>query len=212
MGQSSAPVYLDVLQAVLRAVGVRWSMPEYMISGDASNGNYASSVEAGAPFTKACEAAQFFYKTHFRKIKWLAVKHAFNAGRFSAYVRTFAELKRLVGIDIEVPDVRVRNAVEETNRRKILWECGGLSMQTWMSQEGEDYDQERENIRSEKSDGIVTTPSIIPGVSVAVPASTPAVSDSPAAIETPDPQTSESARVDIPNLIKDIFAEFKDYP
>src|SRR5690606_7510390 len=42
MGSERAPNFLAIQQAVLRAVGSRWSMPEYMISGDASNANYAS--------------------------------------------------------------------------------------------------------------------------------------------------------------------------
>jgi hypothetical protein len=145
MGQSSAPVYLDVLQGVLRAIGTRWNMPEYMVSGDASNGNYASSVEAGTPFVKACEAAQFRYKGYFRSIFWKVLEHNFKAGKFSPYVNSYGELRRLIKLDIAVPDVEVRDPVAETQRRQILFEKGGLSMQTWMTEEGYDAKQEKEN-------------------------------------------------------------------
>ncbi len=145
MGQSSAPVYLDVLQGVLRAIGTRWSMPEYMVSGDASNGNYASSVEAGTPFVKACEASQHKYKGYFRSVFWKVIEHNYNAGKFAAHVQSFGELKRLVKIDVAAPDVEVRDPVAETQRRQVLHGVGGLSLQTWMSEEGYDAQQEKEN-------------------------------------------------------------------
>ena len=36
-----------IVQACLRSVGCRWNMPEYMISGDASNANYSSTLVSG---------------------------------------------------------------------------------------------------------------------------------------------------------------------
>src|SRR6185369_4253327 len=57
-------------QYSLRRIGVRWNMPEYMISGDASNGNYSSTLVAESPFVKAREADQQFYKRHFLSILW----------------------------------------------------------------------------------------------------------------------------------------------
>ena len=44
--------------ALLRNFAVRWGLPEHMVTGSAENNNYASILEAGSPFHKACEAAQ----------------------------------------------------------------------------------------------------------------------------------------------------------
>ncbi|MDO8631469.1 MAG: phage portal protein, partial [Phycisphaerales bacterium] len=57
-------------QYALRRIGTRWNMPEYLISGDASNANYSSTMVAESPFVKAREADQAFYRRHFLSIVW----------------------------------------------------------------------------------------------------------------------------------------------
>src|SRR3972149_5047544 len=54
----AAKAWIEVLQALLRSIGRRWNMAEYLISGDASNSAYASTLVAEAPFVRAREAAR----------------------------------------------------------------------------------------------------------------------------------------------------------
>lgn len=145
LGQSQGPVYIEVLQAALRAIACRWSMPEYMISADASNNNFASILESGSPFRKAVEAAQFFYKSRFKRLFWKALLFAFNAGRFNRFGLTWSEFQRVVEIQIEAPIAEVQNRTEETNRRAILKSNGLLSLKTWAGQESLDFEQEQAN-------------------------------------------------------------------
>lgn len=51
--------FIEIFSAQLRTLGVRWNMPEYLISGDASNANYASTLAAGSPFGRSRERDQF---------------------------------------------------------------------------------------------------------------------------------------------------------
>ena len=51
-------MHVQIVQAGLRALGNRWDMPEYMISGDSSNANYASTLVSGAPFVTGIEWEQ----------------------------------------------------------------------------------------------------------------------------------------------------------
>jgi hypothetical protein len=142
LGASHGPNFLAIEQAVLRMAGVRWCLPEHMISGDASNNNYASILEAGAPFVKNAEAEQQFYAKRWRKMLWKAVEHAARAG---AIGWDLATIRSLVEICIEPPEVAVRDRVQETQRRKVLFDAGILSPQTWAAKEGLDVEREAAN-------------------------------------------------------------------
>lgn len=146
----AATAYVGILQAGLRSIGSRWCMPEYMISGDASNGNYASTMVAESPFVKNCEVEQAFYKRRFLRIIWRAVEIAAKAGKIPGYgADQLDEIKATVEIQCETPDITARDVKEETDRRKILKDSKILSDKTWSSQEGLDYEQEQENISAQ---------------------------------------------------------------
>lgn len=144
MGQSAAPVFIDVLQMVLRRIGQRWNMPEYMISGDASNANFSSTLVAESPFVKAAESWQSWYAEAFESLHWKMLRCAWQAGRFGRGI-PFSDIRRAVRIDIEPPRVSVRNAAEETARRERMHAAGLLSKQTWAAMEGLDYETEVKN-------------------------------------------------------------------
>lgn len=151
LGNRNAPNFMLVLQGALRAIAVRWSMPEAMISGDASNANYASSLVAEGPFIKSVESAQRFYCRRYRESMWKAIEIAAAAGRFRHFHVELADLKRLIELHVEPPSVAVRNRDEETRIRETLHAAGILSMQTWSALEELDYDVEQENLAAEQS-------------------------------------------------------------
>jgi len=153
LGSAQGPNFIGIQQAVLRAIGTRWCMPEYMISGDASNANYSSTLVAEAPFVRHAQAEQRFYKSRFSRVMWKVLRVAGEAGRFDRHGVDFASLKHLVRVQIEPPDVVPRNRVRETELRKMLHEAGLLSKRTWASQEGLDWHQEQENCAAE-CDGV----------------------------------------------------------
>jgi hypothetical protein len=154
----AANAYVTILQAGLRSIGSRWCMPEYMISGDASNANYASTMVAESPFVRNCEVEQAFYKRKFLRIIWAAVKIAADAGRIEGY--RFEQVKRLVEIQVECPPVAARKAKEETERNKLLKEAGVLSDKTFAGREGLDYEQEQANIATQPK----PEPMLLPGI------------------------------------------------
>jgi len=140
LGAAHAPNFLAIEQAVLRMAGVRWCLPEHMISGDASNNNYASILEAGAPLVKNAEAEQQFYARRWRRMLWKVIERAALAGQLDA---DFATIRQAVALCIEPPEVAVRDRLQETQRRKLLFEAGLLSPQTWAAKEGYDWDREQ---------------------------------------------------------------------
>lgn len=141
-GAKNAQNHLAVDQAALRRVGVRWSMPEYMISGDASNANYSSTMVAESPFVKRVQSAQEIYARSFRRIMWKALRMAHAFGRFDRFGVTHPWLERYLEISVDTPTVVVRDAEKETSRLQTLEADGIIARRTRAAEEGYDLDEE----------------------------------------------------------------------
>lgn len=122
IGESRSPIYIEVGQHLFRRIGIRWLMPEYMISGDASNANFASTLVAESPFVKAREAEQKFFVSHFRWIIWKALKIAVDRGRFARWrvVQQIGDLMRVLELKITPPMVATRDKAQQISE---LMEC-----------------------------------------------------------------------------------------
>lgn len=137
---------VEILQAELRAIASRLVMPEYMLTSDASNANYASTMVAEAPSTRNFERLQAFFARRFGDgayesptksgAIWRAIRYAVDYGTLSAAALTEIE------IQAEGPTIVARDKDKETNRAKTLKDSGILSKPTWAKWEGLDYDQE----------------------------------------------------------------------
>lgn len=145
LGSPQGPVYMQVLQGALRAIAARWSMPEHMISSDASNNNYASILEAGSPFKKAIEAAQAKFSKRMSQLVWVAVRNSVENGRLAGLGIGVHELQRYLEIDVEGPTPEVAERKEETERNVELVNAGIMSPQTLAAREGLDFDTEQAN-------------------------------------------------------------------
>mgnify|MGYP003348257532 CR=1 FL=1 len=126
-------------------IAVRWNMPEYLISADSSNANYASSLVAESPFVKAREADQQFYKRHFRSLAWKVVQVAFEAGRFARYGVSWDTLCSLVEIKLDAPAVATRDSLKLAQTQALQMRLGILSPETAATQAGLDYNAETRN-------------------------------------------------------------------
>lgn len=144
LGTPRGQSYLDIGAAVLRVVGTRWTMPEHVVSGDASNNNLASILEAGSPFQLSIMAKQHRYECEYRQILWKVVHLAFLASRFRGKASSFADIKRQVEIGIEAPSTETTKKLEEEQIRAIRSQAGILSRQTWAAQADLDFDVEVE--------------------------------------------------------------------
>lgn len=105
LGQGRSPIYIAVRQAIVRRIETRWLMPEYIITADASNANYASTLVSGTPFIKAREGEQNGYKCDFREIMFKALKFAHDAGRFRRFVSTWQAFMELVDLTVTPPPI-----------------------------------------------------------------------------------------------------------
>lgn len=123
LGQPNTHLWVDVGGAIKRRIGHRWHFPEFMMTGDASNANYASTLVSVSPFMQARMADQKFYVSHFRRIFWKALKIAWDAGRFNGLgVRSFAELQRVLNLRIQPPKIVTDDKVALLNELSTLYD------------------------------------------------------------------------------------------
>lgn len=141
-GDSRVTGFVAALQASFRYLGTRWDMPEGMISGDASNANYASSIVAESPFVKAREADQLVYAGEFRKLLWKAIRIAYDGGFFNSFRLAFSELQAAIFIKIDPPSVAARDKLKEAQTDAIYVDKGAMAVATMATRAGLDHKAE----------------------------------------------------------------------
>lgn len=143
--------YIATEQACLRAIGQRWDMPEYMVSGDASNANYASTLVAGSPFVIAIELRQARLKRLFLRVLWVAIRNAAQAGKFVVNGQRYGaeDVQRLVDVQATPPAVAIANKAEEATVDHQDIAAGVMSKKTRRAKIGLDDEQEKSNIAEE---------------------------------------------------------------
>lgn len=144
MGSLNSSIFMDVAQFILRRIGVRWSMPEYLVSGDASNGNYASSLVAESPFVKYCERRQKQLGQRFRAILTKVLRIAFEQGHFRGLASSWEQVRQSLDVLITAPEVASRDNASEAQSNEILFRNGILDGRTWATKSGLDPDLVRD--------------------------------------------------------------------
>lgn len=132
-------IYVSAMQAGLRIAGTRWTMPEYMVSGDASNGNFASTLVAEAPFTISAKNRQGRKVRKYRELIWKVVM--MGQERLGA---TLQQIKDRVELNVKPPAFETRNRLEEHTLRQNQYNQGFLSLQTWSAEENRDLEAEQQ--------------------------------------------------------------------
>jgi hypothetical protein len=112
LGELKSAVFIEVCAYLMRCIGIRWLMPEYMISGDASNANFASTLVSESPFVRARESDQRKFVNNTKRILWSAIKIAFDAGRFTGMVGSWQQLRACVELRVKAPQVASRDKAQ----------------------------------------------------------------------------------------------------
>lgn len=139
-GAANANAHLAIHSALLRAAGTRHNAPEWLVSGDASNNNYASSLTAESPFLRNCQRLQSFMSRSFKRVMVTAVKNAIEAGRLPS------NALKMVEVTVSPPTVETRNRAEEANSNKTYVDLGVKSRQRVAQELGYDWKKEAAEI------------------------------------------------------------------
>ena len=108
-----AGAYVAVLQAELRAIASRLVMPEFMLTSDASNANYSSTMIAEGPAMRMFARLQAEQIADDLEVMWRVVRAAVAAGRLPPEALTAIE------IQATPPSLAVRDQLEEAQRFRI---------------------------------------------------------------------------------------------
>lgn len=126
-----------LLAGAYQALSVYFQVPQWMVSGDTGNTNFAASLTAESPLVKDVESEQQFYSKEnislFKKVLTIAE----TQGRLPE-----GTVKK-IAIYAECPSPAVRDAQKETDQNKVLSDAGLLSDETWSEREGLDYEAEQ---------------------------------------------------------------------
>lgn len=129
----------------LRCIASRLVMPEFMVSSDASNANYASTMVAEGPSVKNFERLQKRQAAWDCELLWMALE--------TAGVGPRDDLKRRLEIRVGMPTIVSRDDLKKAEENRILYEAGVMSPQEWSAQATLDYEKNQTEIAEHKAAG-----------------------------------------------------------
>jgi capsid protein len=135
------------IQAELRACAAALAMPEYMLSGDASNANFASTMVAEGPAVKTFEEMQADLIEADVEIMERQLQIAAQAGRIDG--ATAADILARVKVEAEPPIIKSENRLREAQADQILLQAGAMSKETMAARHGLVYADERDKLQVE---------------------------------------------------------------
>ena len=124
--------YVTVLQAELRAIASRLVMPEFMLSSDASNANYASTMVAEGPAVRMFERLQHEMLLDDLCVFRRVIGNTIAAGRLPFEAQTMVEVQAVP------PLLAVRDRLDEAKADEILLKNKVMSRQTMAMRYGLD--------------------------------------------------------------------------
>ena len=119
---------MAAIQAELRAAAAALAMPEYMLSGDASNANFSSTMVAEGPAVKTFEELQADLVEADLEIMERQLAIAARAGLIRG--ASEAEILDLVKVEAEPPIIKSENRLQEAQADQILLLAGAMSKET----------------------------------------------------------------------------------
>lgn len=138
----------------LRTIASRLVMPEFMLTSDASNANYASTMVAEGPSVKSFERLQKRQSCWDVELLWKAME----AGGMGDAV----EQKKKFEIRVGMPTIISRDDKAKAEENKIYFDDGILSPQEWASQIGIDYEKNQAEIEEHEAAGRTYKPGQAP--------------------------------------------------
>ena len=112
-------------------------MPEFMLTSDASNANYSSTMVAEGPAVKMFERLQFDLLEDDADVMRRVLSHAAARGRLSE------EAPAAVDVHGFPPSLAVRDRLKDAQADQILVRNGAMSKETMAIRGGLDPERER---------------------------------------------------------------------
>ena len=132
--------FVTILQAELRAIASRLVMPEFMLTSDASNANYASTMVAEGPAVKMFQRLQHDMIVEDLEVMDRVLAAAVASGRLPE--------EALTAVDVRAtpPTLAARDRLREAQADQILVRNRAMSIQTLSTRHGLDAEKEQQLI------------------------------------------------------------------
>lgn len=140
--------HIEVLVQLLRAASSGMRLPEFMLTANVSEGNFASTLVSEGPYHKAIRRAQQQMIREDLQILDAALRYAAESGSFDV---TMADIEA-VKIEAKPPRVQTRNRQEDFEINQKLWEDGLLSGKDLLASEGYEYRPQHAQIQLERNE------------------------------------------------------------
>lgn len=127
----------NILLSIASGLGI----PEMLVTGDWSNANYASSVEARSPAVREWEDWQEFFTPALERVAQWVIDEAVRG----KILPSDTDRK----VTVRWPPIVHKDETQQTQRLATLNAAGLLSKTTWAAVEGFVWDDELENLRDE---------------------------------------------------------------
>jgi hypothetical protein len=132
--------YVTVLQAELRAIASRLVMPEFMLTSDASNANYSSTMVAEGPAMRMFDRMQQDMIEDDLAVMAHVVQAAADAGCLPP------DTLERVAIQAVAPTLAVRERLQDAQADQILVKNQAMSVETMAARHGLSPDHEQQLI------------------------------------------------------------------
>jgi capsid protein len=132
---------------ILLSIAAGTGLPEYMLSADASNANYASTQMTEGPALRHFAAWQAFFIGQWQQLFGMVLREAVRLGLMTA------EETREVQLQITPPPLMSRNRTQEAQADAIYFDRGALSARELARRDGADPDQMQRERESPGSAG-----------------------------------------------------------
>lgn len=139
--------HIEVLTQLLRACSSGMKLPEFLLTANVSEGNFASTLVSEGPFHKSIQKMQDDMLQEDLRIIEQAMLYAARSGRFDLT----EEDVRGVTVHARMPTVQTRNRKEDWDITFEAWKSGRISGKTLNASQNWDYEEEQEQIRREQS-------------------------------------------------------------
>ena len=143
LGQSN---HIEVLVQLLRACASGMRLPEFMLTANVSEGNFASTLVSEGPFHKGMRFEQERMVEEDKRILMQALKYAASVGEHDL---TAEDIDAVI-LHIKPPRVQTRNRKEDFEVNQKLWEDGLLSGKDFLASEGYEYESQHSQIANER--------------------------------------------------------------
>ena len=137
--------HIEVLTSLLRACAAGLRCPEFMLTANVSEGNFASTLVSEGPFHKGMTFEQHLMVREDERILEQAVRYAETKGDHDLKEGDW----EAVMLEIKPPRVQTRNRKEDFDVNHELFDAGQLSGKSWLASEGRDYESEQAQRKSE---------------------------------------------------------------